>query len=316
MLDSLLLLFAGVALAIWGGTLFVNGGVGLAQRARWPTAVIGVTVAAFGTSSPELLVAVRAAQDGVANISLGNVLGANVINVALVMGLVLSMGGLRTGEDGGSRRDWAAALLLPGLMAVLLLDGWFSRVDAFILLAVFVLWLVVVLRHALGHAAREEGIIRPEPVPKRRKVMLELVCGLGLLLVASDLVVTGGRGVAQALGWSSFVVGAVVVALATTTPELSVSLVSRFRGHDDIGLGNILGSNIFNACVVGAVTALIQPYAVKRAEVMPSLACGAVAVLLIWPPRSGFLRRWHGFVLLALYVVYVSMTLGAGGAGR
>jgi cation:H+ antiporter len=294
---------------VLGGTLFVNGGVGLAHWARWPTAVIGVTVAALGTSSPELMVAVRAGLDGVPNISLGNVLGSNVINVCLVLGLVLALAGIRTGEDGGQRRDWTAAVLIPCLMAVLLWDGWFSRVDALILLGVFIVWLVLVLAHALGHAAREGEITRSQPRPSLVTVVLALAGGLAVLIAASELVVRGGKGVAEALGWSPFIVGAVVVALATTTPELSITIISRYRGHHDIGLGNILGSNIFNACVVAAIAALIQPYAVDFREVLPCLVVGVAAVLLIFPPRSGFLRRWHGFSLLALYAVFVVLTL-------
>lgn len=292
-----------------GGVLFVKGGVGLAVWARWPAAVIGVTVAAFGTSSPELLVAIQAARDGVPNISLGNVLGSNVINVTLVLALVLAMAGMRTGEDGGQRRDWTAALLIPLLMAGLLWDGWFSRSDALILLGAFALWIAMVLKHALGHAAKEEEIMRAQPQPAIVPVILSLVAGLALLIVASHLVVTGGTGVAAALGWSRFVVGALVVALATTTPELSITLISRYRGHHDIGLGNILGSNIFNACVVSAVAALIHPYAVNSREVLPTLAFGLGAVLLIFPPRSGFLRRWRGFVLLVLYAIFVLQIL-------
>jgi cation:H+ antiporter len=306
----LLQLLFGVVLAVLGGSWFVKGGVGLAQRARWPTAVIGVTVAAFGTSAPELLVAVQAAREGVAAISLGNVLGANVINVALVLGLVLAMAGLRTGESAGQMREWRAALLAPVLMAALLWDGWFSRLDALVLLTGFIFWLALVLREAMAHAAREE-VNRAIPLPRRRGVLLRLMGGLGLLMLASDWVVKGGKGVAEALGWSPFLVGAVVVALATTTPELSVTLISRWRGHDDIGLGNILGSNLFNACVVGGTAALIQPYAVARAEVLPALGFGIAAVLVIHPPRDGWMQRRRGLLLLALYGAYVLLTLNS-----
>jgi cation:H+ antiporter len=309
MTQSIFLLLAGVVLAILGGTLFVKGGVSLAHWARWPTAVIGVTVAAFGTSSPELMVAIQAARDGVPHLSLGNVLGSNVINVSLVLGLVLALKGMRTGEDGGQRRDWTAAVLIPCLMTLLLWDGWFSRGDALIMLGAFILWLVLVLKHALGHAAKEAEISRTQPQPSILKVTLALAAGLGLLIVASELVVNGGRGVATALGWSPFIVGAVVVALATTTPELSITLISSYRGHDAVGLGNILGSNLFNACVVTAVAALIQPFAVDIHELMPSLVVGLAAVFLIFPPRSGFLRHWHGYMLLTLYAIFIFLSL-------
>lgn len=309
MQDSMLLLLAGVVLAWFGGEMFVKGGVGLAHWARWPTAVIGVTVAAFGTSSPELMVAIRSAMEGVPNISLGDALGSNVVNIALVLAVVLSVAGLRTGEDGGLRRDWTMGMIIPVLMGVLLWDGWFSRMDALILLGAFVLWLAVVLRFALGHAAREEEIIRAQPRPSIIKTSFELAAGLGLLIGAAHLVVTGGKGVALALGWSNFIVGAVVVAAATSTPELATMIISRLRGHHDVGLGSILGSNIFNACFVAAIAALIQPYKVDIHEVLPSLGFGVVTMLLVFPPRSGFLDRRRGFVLLGLYAAYVTMIL-------
>lgn len=315
MLYDILMLLAGVLLAWFGGEWFVEGGVGLAKWARWPSAVVGLTVAAFGTSSPELLVAIRSALDGVPEISLGDVLGSNVMNVSLVLAVVLVAAGLRTGENHGQRRDWTVAAALPIVIGILLMDGGYSRLDAIILLALFAAWLGMVLAHALGHAAREAEITRAEPHPPLKRTLVWLAGGLGMLIVAAHLVVTGGKGVAIALGWSNFIVGAVVVALATSTPELATTIISRIRGHHDVGLGNIVGSNIFNVCFITPVAALIQPYEVRFHEILPSLVCGVVTMLLIFPPRSGFLRRWHGICLLGVYVVYVVMTMKAGGEG-
>ena len=114
---------------------------------------------------------------------------------------------------------------------------------------------------------------------------------------------------AEALGWSPFVVGAVIVAAATSTPELATTIVSRMRGHHDVGLGNILGSNVFNAFMIASVAALIQPYQVRPMEMMPSLLFGAVATLLILPSRHGHLGRWRGFVLLVIYVWFIFASL-------
>lgn len=221
------MLLAGVVLAWFGGEFFVRGGVGLARWLRWPSAVIGVTVAAFGTSSPELLVAIHAALDGVPQISLGDVLGSNVVNVALVLAIVLALSGMKA-EDGGVRRDWLISLLVPGVVYALLMDGWFSRVDAAIMLGCFFAWLIVVIRHARRHAASAQ---QPTEPVSASKTILATLLGLGLLIVAAQLVVNGGKGVAQALGWSPFIVGAVVVAAATSTPELATTLIARARGQ-------------------------------------------------------------------------------------
>lgn len=308
MLLPLSLLVAGVVLAWFGGEWFVKGGVGVAYWARWPTAVVGVTVAAFGTSSPELMVAVNAAIEGVPNISLGDVLGSNVVNISLVLAIVLSISGMKA-EDDGVRRDWTVALLAPVVLYVLLADGWFSRLDAALLLGGFLTWLFLVIRHARAHArGQAPHAVRVSPV----RPVLHLLGGLGLLVVASNLVVEGGKGVAQILGWSPFIVGAVVVAGATSTPELATTLISRVRGHHDVGLGNILGSNIFNALFIASVAALIKPYAVRLPEILPSLIFGVVTVLLILPARCGSIRRWRGVLLLALYGAYLLLTLKQG----
>lgn len=306
------MLFFGVVLAWFGGEFFVRGSVGIARWLRWPSAVVGVTVAAFGTSSPELLVAVHAALDGVPQISLGDVLGSNVVNVALVLALVLALSGMKA-EDGGVRRDWLVCLLVPGVVYALLMDGWFSRFDAVIMMACFFTWLLIVIRHAFRHAAAsEEPGVAVSPV----KTVFATLFGLVLLIGAAQFVVHGGRGVAQALGWSPFIVGAVVVAAATSTPELATTMIARARGHHDVGLGNILGSNVFNVLFIAAVAALIQPYTVKMPEILPSLAFGVLTIVLILPGRGGSLGRWRGMVLLLVYGVFIAMTIRQTGAAH
>lgn len=303
------MLLAGVVLAWFGGEFFVRGGVGLARWLRWPSAVVGVTVAAFGTSSPELLVAVHAALEGVPQISLGDVLGSNVVNVALVLAIVLALSGMKA-EDDGVRRDWLVGLLVPGVVYALLMDGWFSRLDAGIMLGLFGIWLVVVIRHARRHASGNASTEKAAP----GKTIGALLIGLTLLILAAQFVVHGGKGVAEALGWSPFVVGAVVVAAATSTPELATTLIARMRGHHDVGLGNILGSNIFNVLCIAAVAAMIKPYAVNLPEVLPSLVFGAVTMLLILPGKGGHLPRWRGLALLVVYTIFILLTVHESGA--
>ncbi len=302
---AILYLIAGVVLAWFGGELFVKGGVGLAAWARWPTAVIGVTVAAFGTSSPELMVAIHAARDGVPEISLGDVLGSNVVNVSLVLGLVLSFSGMKA-EDSGVMRDWFVSLLVPGIVYALLMDGWFSRLDAMIMMGIFFVWLLVVISHARAHAAAHAA--PAEKVPVARMVGC-ILFGLILLIGSAQFVVHGGIKIAAVLGWSPFIVGAVIVAMATSTPELATTLIARMRGHHDVGLGNILGSNIFNVMFIASVAALIHPYKVNLPEIMPSLFFGALTTLLIIPGPGGHIGRFRGFLLLAIYGIYVMLSL-------
>ncbi|WP_395740733.1 sodium:calcium antiporter [Prosthecobacter sp.] len=305
MTAAILYLLAGVVLAWFGGELFVRGGVGIAAWARWPTAVIGVTVAAFGTSAPELMVAIHAAHDGVPQISLGDVLGSNVVNVSLVLALVLSFSGMKV-EDSGVLRDWFVALIVPGVVYLLLMDGWFSRTDAVIMMGCFFAWLLAVISHARAHAASHAA---PAQKVSAGKMVGCILLGLALLIGSAQFVVHGGKTIATALGWSPFIVGSVIVAVATSTPELATTLIARIRGHHDVGLGNILGSSVFNAFFIASVAALIQPYKVNLPEIMPSLFFGALTTLLIIPGPGGCIGRFRGILLLAIYATYVMLSL-------
>jgi cation:H+ antiporter len=206
--------------------------------------------------------------------------------------------------------------VVPFIVAAVLWDGWFSRLDALVLMGLFSAWLALVVRHARRHRARNKEEVIEAGRASSLKIVVQVAAGLALLIGAAQFVVHGGTGVALALGWSPFIVGAVVVAVATGTPELATTIIARIRGQHDVGLGNILGSNVFNALFVAALAALIHPYAVKLPELLPSLVFGVITTLLILPGRGCVLGRWRGFVLLALYALYVGMTLNAGGAAN
>ena len=233
-----------------------------------------------------------------------------MVNIALVLALVLSLSGMKA-EDPGVRRDWACALAVPFIMAAVLWDGWFSRLDALVLVGLFAAWLTMLARHARKYRARNKEEVVEAGQASKLKIAMQVVAGLALLMVAAQFVVLGGKGVAQALGWSPFMVGAVVVAVATGTPELATTIIARLRSHHDVGLENILGSNVFNALFVASVAGLIHPYAVNLRELMPSLVLGIVTTLMILPGRGGVMGRWRGFVLLGLYAVYVTWELRA-----
>lgn len=214
-------------------------------------------------------------------------------------------------EDRGVRRDWARALVMPFIMAAVLWDGWFSRLDALVLVGLFATWLAMVVRRARRHRARNKEKVIEAGQASRLKIAVQVVAGLALLMAAAQFVVLGGKGVAQSLGWSPFMVGAVVVAVATGTPDLATTLIVRLRVQHDVGLGNILGSNVFIALFVASVAALILPYAVSLRELMPSLIFGLVTTLIILPGRGGVMGRWRGFVLLRMYAEYVTWELRA-----
>lgn len=309
LVDPWLLLIVGLILAGVGGECFVRGLVGIAHWMRIPSGIIAATIAAFATSSPEFTVAIHAATAGAPAIALGDALGSNVVNVALVLGIALLFGPLHA-ERGAIKRDLPVALLGPVVTALLLIDGYLSRIDAVLMLAMFIAWLVVSIREAArARSAAEEVLGEKSHV----KAILISACGLVCLVLAGGFIVDGAKVIGDAMGWDPFVVGATLVALGTSTPELATVLVSRIRKHDEVGLGTVLGSNIFNGFWIVAVAALIHPIEVQVQVTVVGLVFGLVSVLLIVPRRGSVISRRVGLLLVALYAAYVVVMIQSGG---
>lgn len=301
-LSSFVALALGVLCAGIGGELFVRGAVGLARWARISPGIIGATVAAFATSSPELAVAVNAALDGTPQIALGDVLGSNVVNVALILALGLVISGISSPRD-TLHRDFPVALLVPVITGLLLFDGVLSRSDGLLLLAVFLWWILT----TINAARRQRSAAGPVLGEYRHWLALGYgALGLGFLAAAGHFVVTGAQGIAMAFGVDEFVIGATLVALGTSAPELATVLIAKLRGHDEVGLGTILGSNIFNGLFITAVAAVISPIAMPWRQVAVALTFGLLAVVCTWPGRDGYIGRRRGLQLLMLYGVYLA----------
>lgn len=298
-------LILGIAFAAIGGELFVRGAVGLARWMRVAPGIIGATVAAFATSSPELSVAIQASLAGEPEISLGNALGANVVNVALILGLALSISGMKAPRD-TLRRDYPAALGIVAAILLLTLDGTLSRWDGALLLGGFLAWLVMVFREV-----RKQRDAAGEVLGSGRPWVTLLAGGAGLvfLVAAGSLVVSGARGIARHYGVGEFVIGATVVAIGTTMPELAATLIAKLRGHDEVGLGTVLGSNIFNGLFIVGVAAVLCPIQVSRNEMAVTCGFGLAAILAVWPGKSGQLGRGRGLALVILCLFYLGSTL-------
>lgn len=298
-------LILGVVCAGIGGEFFVRGAVGVAHWARVSPGIIGATVAAFATSSPELSVSINAAMAGKPQIALGDALGSNVVNVSLCLAVALVISGIQSPRD-SIKRDFPVALLIPIITGVLFLDGELSRIDGLLMLSMFLAWLVAALIEA-----RKQRCAAEEVLGEHRGWLAVLLCvaGLAFFVTAGKLIVAGARGIAVSFGIDEFIIGATVVAVGTSVPELATTIVAKVRGHDEVGLGTILGSNIFNGIFIVAVAAIIHPITVARGEVAIALLCGLVALVLVYPPRSGFIERRRGVLLLALYAVYLATIL-------
>lgn len=298
-------LLAGLVCAGLGGEFFVRGAVGLAHWLRIAPGIIGATVAAFATSSPELSVSISSALDGTPQIALGDALGSNVVNIALILALVLLISDLHaTGST--VKRDFPIALIVPIVTGALFLDSALSRVDGLLLLGIFLAWLFTTVNEARAQRSAADQVLG---APRGWVTILLCLAGLSMLIGAGHLIVVGAKGLAIRFGIDEFVVGATVVALGTSTPELATALIARLRGHDEVGLGTLLGSNIFNGLFIVPVAAVIHPIAVDWHELTASLAFGLVAVAFTFPGRDGRIERRRGAVLLAIYATYLAAIL-------
>lgn len=280
--------------------------MGIARWARISPGIIGATVAAFATSSPELAVAVRSATAGNPEISFGNALGANVVNVALILAIGVAISGIQC-PRATVKRDFPVAILVPVVTGVLvLLDGVLSRLDGLLLLAVFFSWLAA----TVVEAKRQRSVV-PQDIGERKigRAVLEGVLGLALLVGAGEFIVSGATGIATAFGLDQFVIGATIVAIGTTAPELATMIIAKLRKHDEVGLGTILGSNIFNGLFIVGVAASIHPIVVGWRESATALMFGIAVLALTFPNRQGFIERRRGVMLLVLYALYMGTIL-------
>lgn len=298
-------LLAGVICAAIGGELFVRGVVGIALWARISTGIIAATFAAFATSSPELSVSVTSALAGTPQIALGDALGSNVVNISLILGIALLIAPLHTPKD-VLKRDFPVAVLVPILIAILAQDGVLSKIDGLILLSLFSVWLIVMVFEVRRQRSVAPAILGEK---KHSRSVVESLIGLAFLGASGKLIVSGATGIAAYYGIDPFLVGATLVAIGTSAPELATVVISRIRGHDEVGLGTILGSNIFNGLFVVAVAAIINPIPISWSEVSTGLVFGLVTSVCLFPLKSGLIERRRGALMLALYAAYVGVLL-------
>lgn len=305
MILSYMALLLGLACAGAGGELFVRGMVGLAGATRIAPGLIAAVIAAFATSSPELTVAIHSALSRTPQISLGDALGSNVVNVALILGISLLIAPIAV-PRGIVKRDLPVALLAPVLVGVLLIDGVLSRLDGAMLLGLFAVWLGITIREIRGQrGAGIKALGEPRPV----RALVESSVGLALLVAAGRLIVFGTTGIARDYGLSEFAIGASIVAVGTSVPELATVAISRLKGHGDIGLGTILGSNIYNTLFIIGIASSITPIRIPLEETAAALMLGLAAVAFAYPLRACTIGRWRGSVLLVVYAAYVLVTL-------
>ncbi len=302
-------------LLLAGAEGLVRGASALALRMGITPLVVGLTVVAIGTSSPELVVSVQAALSGEGGVAIGNVVGSNIANLGLIVGVAAVLSPMAVDQK-LVRHDLPIMLLSMGVLVVFLLDGTLARWEGGLLLAAAVAYTVNGIRTSrreVREAKAAEAALPPEvadalaeaSVGFKRHILL-VVGGIALLVYGADRLLAGAVAVASQLGVSEAVVGLTLVALGTSLPELATTIVAARRGEAEIALGNAVGSNIFNVFSVLGPAALAAPIRATGvgADVLTIMvAFGLVTLLFLF--TGGRTRRWEGVVLLLGYVGYI-----------
>ncbi|PIW47363.1 MAG: calcium/sodium antiporter [Zetaproteobacteria bacterium CG12_big_fil_rev_8_21_14_0_65_54_13] len=313
MLLAVAAIVVGVALLIWGADRFVEGAASVAKNLRVPPMVIGLTIVSLGTSLPEMIVSAMAALDGNRDLGIGNVLGSNIANIGLVLGVTAMIIPL-TVTSMTLRREMPVLFMVTLLAFTLMADGVLSLGDGIILAVALVLLLTWITM--LGLRDRHDPLVAEftESIPDQMSMGLSLmwfVIGLVLLIASSRMVVWGAVEIAHYLGVSDLVIGLTIVAIGTSLPELVASLVSALKGEADMAIGNVIGSNMFNLLAVLAMPALIHPGAfasdalMRDFPIMIGFTVALFAVSFGLKKQGGIINRFEGGLLTAGFGGYL-----------
>jgi cation:H+ antiporter len=306
MLLAVLALLAGAVAICGSAEVLVRGGSRLALAFRVPSAIVGLTVVAYGTSAPEAVVSSMSVLRGAGDIAVGNVLGSNVANIGLILGVSSLMQPLRV-ERHVARSDLPVVLLVSLGLIGLAFDGTLDRADGIVLILGALLytgWCLLRAVHASRSALRS---VEPAEGP-RFGDFARVLLGLVGLALGANLLVNGAVTIARAVGIGELVIGATVVAVGTSLPELAASAVASLRGDHGLSMGNAVGSNIFNILLVLGLTATIAPLSVTREALVWDAApgIGLTVALMLMATLRGEIGRWQGLALVAAFVTYIT----------
>jgi cation:H+ antiporter len=297
-----ILFLAGLGLLIAGGEALVRGASGIARAFRLSPMVIGLTIVGFGTSAPELLVSLEAALGGQPGLAIGNVVGSNIANLLLILGISAVMAPLVI-PIRKMYRDIAFMLAAVGLMWIMLLDGVIGRVDGAILLCGLIGFL------AMAFFSGEVEPLDDSALPSMPIAWAMTLGGLVGLVLGAGLLVDAASTIARTFGVSEAVIGLSIVAIGTSLPELTTSIIAALRKETEIAVGNVVGSNVFNVFGILGTTALVTPIPAEPrfAQVDMVWMAAATALLVVAALKLGKLPRWLGAGFITLYAGYIAL---------
>lgn len=309
---DLMYVFAGLVLLVWGADRFVHGASAAARNMGVAPLLIGLTIVAFATSAPEILVAVDAALAGHSGLAIGNAIGSNIVNIGLVLGLTAAIRPIRL-ESATLRREMPALLAVSLLTVSLFLDTRLSRPDGVVLLtglAIVMIWFVRIgIRSAANDPIKMDYEAEIPDNVSNKMAYVWLAIGLVCLLIGAEWLVEGSIGIARTLDVSDVVIGITLVAFGTSVPELAVSIISALRGEYGLAIGNIVGSNIFNLLAVIGVAATIHPAAVAPSVLSLHVFVMVAFTLVLFAMTYDYdgkavLSRLEGIALIGAYLAY------------
>ena len=311
-----LIFVGGLVMLIIGAEAVVKGASRIASAAGISPLVVGLTVVAFGTSSPELAVSIKSAYADQAEIALGNIIGSNIFNVLLILGISALITPLAVARE-LIRLDVPLMIIASVLVLIFALDGEINRLEG----ATFVVMLIIYTAYLILESRRESNEVKEEYArefgttqsnqfkPLFHNSVL-VFAGLGLLVLGSDWLVTSAVSIARALGVGELIIGLTIIAAGTSLPEVVTSIIASFRGERDIAVGNIIGSNLFNIFCVLGISSLVAPAGIEVEESiitfdLPVMIAVAFTCLPIFFTR-GEISRWEGGLLFGYYIIYTA----------
>ena len=294
----------GILMVLWGAGKLTDGATSIAAKMKIPPMVIGLTVVAMGTSMPEFFVSFVSALKGTSDLAVGNVVGSNIFNTMLIVGTTALVTPMVIAKS-TVKKDIPFAVLASAMLLPMAIDGSISRIDAAVLFAVFIAFMLYTVRSAKKDkdSGNEEEV---KEMPVWRAVAF-LVLGLACLIVGSNLFVDGATAVASLLGVSEAVIGLTVVAGGTSLPELATSVVAARKGQCAIAMGNVIGSNVFNILMIIGITGMIHPMSIIGITRLDFIVM-QLSIILLWifSFTKYTVARWEGGLLVALFLAYMA----------
>lgn len=304
----------GLVLLLAGGEFLVRGSVAVARRLGVSTLMIGLTLVGFGTSTPELVTSLKAAYANSPGIAVGNVVGSNIANILLIMGVAALLMPVPVDRQ-SFKRDGSMLIAISLAAVVVVLFGYLGRVVGALFVAAliaYIVWAYLTERDSgpVGEEHAEHRIDSHGKPPTSLLVgLLIALGGLAAVVFGADLLVGGSIVLAKALGVSDTIIGLTLVAVGTSLPELATTLMAALRKQEDMAFGNVVGSNIYNVLGILGITALVMPLVVPAEIILFDIwvLLGSAVLLVVLAAVSGRVARWHGFLFLALYAAYLAV---------